>query len=204
MLIEAVDTPFICRWPEGSVRLIPGQPVELPDDRAARLLAKCPERVRRVAVASPAFLVGSKVFWRDGLGRTHGPETVLREFTDHQTGKPWLVLDRDGSQVEILASTVIDPAVTVEPATVQPVGPIQPLEVGWLVTCRDERGTLRRGSVVSMGCDSGRWTVTLSDGGTLPLSQVESVGVIDGSGKLVSAWTVREHGFDGNKRKEHE
>ncbi len=51
MLLEAVEKPIIYRWPQGEVRLEPGKPVELPDDRAQRLLEKAPGKVR--AVPSP-------------------------------------------------------------------------------------------------------------------------------------------------------
>lgn len=51
MLIEATVKPLTYRWPQGEVRLEPGHPVELPDDRAQRLLEKAPGRVR--AVPSP-------------------------------------------------------------------------------------------------------------------------------------------------------
>ncbi|TSA02155.1 MAG: hypothetical protein D4R81_05185 [Nitrospiraceae bacterium] len=48
MLIEATGKALTYRWPHGEVRLEPGRPVELPDDRANRLLAKAPGRVRAV------------------------------------------------------------------------------------------------------------------------------------------------------------
>jgi hypothetical protein len=31
----------------------------------------------------------------------------------------------------------------------------------------------------------------------MPLSQVRSVGQTDEAGQIVAAWTVREHGYDG-------
>jgi hypothetical protein len=46
MLLEAVEKPIIYRWPGGEVRLEPGKPVPLPEDRARRLLAKAPGKVR--------------------------------------------------------------------------------------------------------------------------------------------------------------
>ncbi len=49
MLLEAVAKPLIYRWPGGEVRLVPGQPADLPEDRALKLLAKAPGRVRPVA-----------------------------------------------------------------------------------------------------------------------------------------------------------
>ena len=60
MTIECIGSPFTYRWPTGEVRLVPGQPVELPDDRAARLLEKAPGRVRVVALATRA---GDTISW---------------------------------------------------------------------------------------------------------------------------------------------
>lgn len=48
MLVEAVKTPILYRWPGGEVRLIPNRPVDLPADRARRLLDKAPGKVRVV------------------------------------------------------------------------------------------------------------------------------------------------------------
>ena len=57
------------RWPDGEVRLTPGQPVDLPDDRAARLLAKAPGRVRAVGTAQSeqVDLTGHIVEWNSPL-----------------------------------------------------------------------------------------------------------------------------------------
>jgi hypothetical protein len=49
MQIEAISAPLIYRWPEGEVSLEPGKPVELPDARARKLLAKAPDKVRIAA-----------------------------------------------------------------------------------------------------------------------------------------------------------
>ncbi len=46
--LEAVGAPVAFRGQWGEIRLVPGQPVDLPDDRAARLLSKAPGRVRTV------------------------------------------------------------------------------------------------------------------------------------------------------------
>ena len=67
--IECIGSPFIYRWPTGEVRLVPGQPVELSDDRAARLLEKAPGRVRVVVSAYRADgnLIGRIVSWESPL-----------------------------------------------------------------------------------------------------------------------------------------
>ena len=66
MKLEAIGKPFTYRWPTGEVRLAPGHPVTLPDDRAARLLETAPGRVRVVptpGTASPALQPGCWVEW---------------------------------------------------------------------------------------------------------------------------------------------
>ena len=65
MLIEAIGKPLTCRWPGGEVRLEPGKPIDLPDDRAQRLLSKAPGKVRMV---TPTIAAGSFVTWRRGDG----------------------------------------------------------------------------------------------------------------------------------------
>ena len=69
MTIECIGSSFTYRWPTGEVRLVSGQPVELPDDRAARLLEKAPGRVRVVETANRADgnLIGRIVSWESPL-----------------------------------------------------------------------------------------------------------------------------------------
>ncbi len=69
MKIECIGSPFTYRWPGGEVRLVPGHPVELPDGRAARLLAKAPGRVRVVKLATDTDgdLIGHIVSWDSPL-----------------------------------------------------------------------------------------------------------------------------------------
>ncbi len=47
MILEALEL-LTYRWPDGEVRLEPGKPVSLPDERARRLLAKAQGKVRPV------------------------------------------------------------------------------------------------------------------------------------------------------------
>ncbi len=49
MLIEAVEGPITYRWPGGEVRLEVGKPVELPPERARKLLRKASGKVRAVS-----------------------------------------------------------------------------------------------------------------------------------------------------------
>ena len=52
MKLEAIEGPVLYRWPGGEVRLEPGKPVDLPDDRARRVLAKAgTAKVRAIAPA---------------------------------------------------------------------------------------------------------------------------------------------------------
>ena len=54
MKLEATGRAITYRWPGGEVRLERGKPVELPDERAKRLLAKAGQKVRIVASHSSA------------------------------------------------------------------------------------------------------------------------------------------------------
>jgi len=79
--------------------------------------------------------------------------------------------------------------------------PEEPLQPGWLVCYRDQRGALcggcddrQHGTVEGCRWDGKGWTVTLTDGQRLPLSIIRGVTTLDGA-----AWTVREHGYDGER-----
>jgi hypothetical protein len=62
---------------------------------------------------------------------------------------------------------------------------------GW-----DERGTSR---VTQCHGTGGNCQVELSDGRRIPLRSIRAVGQTDAAGNLLAAWTVREHGYDGNR-----
>ncbi len=49
MLLEAVNRPIRYTWPEGELRLRPGKPIKVPDDRGQKVLAKCGSKVRKVS-----------------------------------------------------------------------------------------------------------------------------------------------------------
>lgn len=73
MTLEAVDRPIRYCWPGGEVRLEPGLPVEVPDDRARRLLTKLGGRVRIVQQGGAALLPGQIVTWQSpALGTLSG------------------------------------------------------------------------------------------------------------------------------------
>lgn len=83
--------------------------------------------------------------------------------------------------------------------------PLAPILPGWLVTYRDQEGRLcggsedkAHGTVQECAWDAGRWTVCLTDGQQVPLWRMKAVGQTDDNGRICAAWTVREHGYDGN------
>lgn len=79
-----------------------------------------------------------------------------------------------------------------------------PLAPGWTIAYMDHTWTLCGGyedrahaTVAECRWSAGAWTVTLTDGQTMPLSRVRSVGAVDHKGRIYGAWTVKEHGYDG-------
>lgn len=90
------------------------------------------------------------------------------------------------------------------PASTAPIPPLQP---GWLVTYRNRQGKLSGGSgdrahgtVQECRWDSTGWTLYLTDGQQVSLSLIQAVGKADNMGHILAAWTVREHGIDGNRK----
>lgn len=69
MWLEAVYKPIRYQWPGGEIRLIPGVPAELPDDRARRLLEKADGDVRVVNAPLPIEDIqpGDMVAWLSPL-----------------------------------------------------------------------------------------------------------------------------------------
>lgn len=89
-------------------------------------------------------------------------------------------------------------------ATPKPIPPIRP---GWLVAYRDRNGALcggcddrQQGTVHECQWIGMAWIVLLTDGQRLSLTSIRSVGKTDSGGKIVAAWCVREHGYDGMKK----
>ena len=98
MIIECIGGPFTYRWPGGEVYLEPGTPIDLPDERAKRLLSKAPNRVR---VVTSAVQAGSLVTWRRGDGsKQEGFVDFLHVDPDGKQwafvswGKTWAAVDR--------------------------------------------------------------------------------------------------------------
>lgn len=67
MRVECVGKGFVYIWPGGEVRLEPGKPVELSDERAMRLLRKAGNRVRLVLVPIQS---GHWITWTRADGTT--------------------------------------------------------------------------------------------------------------------------------------
>jgi hypothetical protein len=63
--IECIGAPFTYRWPGGEVHLAPGKPIELPDARAKRLLAKAGDKVRAI---TPVIHSGDLIEWHRADG----------------------------------------------------------------------------------------------------------------------------------------
>ncbi|TKB64002.1 MAG: hypothetical protein E8D47_12190 [Nitrospira sp.] len=115
-------------------------------------------------------------------------QAMIPEVSDTLTGPP---------APELVAAALCHSLV----ATPQPIPPIRP---GWLVAYRDQRGALcggcddrQRGTVEVCRWNENKWTLCLTDGQEIPLSIVLSVGPTDEAGRIIAAWTVREHGYDG-------
>ena len=79
-----------------------------------------------------------------------------------------------------------------------------PLQPGWRIAYMDHQWKLAggyddpdHGTVQACRWDAGAWTVTLTNGQTIPLSRVRSVGAVDHKGRLYGAWEVNTHGYDG-------
>jgi len=84
--------------------------------------------------------------------------------------------------------------------------PEPPLKAGWSVAYKDRQGRLRGGSdereagtVAACERTGSSWLVTLTNGDRLPLAKIVGVVRTDAQGRIVAAWTTREHGFDGER-----
>jgi hypothetical protein len=79
-----------------------------------------------------------------------------------------------------------------------------PLQTGWIVTYFDRHGRLcggweeRETSTVKQCHGTGQGCqVELSSGQRIPIRAIRAVGQTNEQGRLLAAWTVREHGLDG-------
>lgn len=99
------------------------------------------------------------------------------------------------------------PAPSIQPEnSSSPVdAPPSPLPPHCFATYTDSTGRLRGGwdertactvkQCLGVGADC---KVELSNGATIPLRAIRAVGQLSAEGRLIAAWTVREHGYNGD------
>ncbi len=93
MLIEALK-PLTVKLPAGDLQLKPGFPVNMAEDRALKLLAKAPGKVRMVQPHALTFQLGDLIHWQTWDGKTHGPALV--EHVTFSEGRTWAFVRYDG------------------------------------------------------------------------------------------------------------
>jgi len=139
---------------------------------------------------------------RNAIALTLDGETIPFEPSDVFTvpeGEAQRLMKQHPEQLERVSL----PPSTARPQPIRPVEP--PLQPGWIVAYRDWENGLcggweaaDKGVVSSCQWDGHGWMVTVVSGERFPLRAVVSVGkVVDG--RLVAAWTTREHGYDGER-----
>ncbi len=103
MRIEAL-TPLKVHMNGRDLLLDPGQPQDLPDEEARRLLAKVPNKVRVVPSDEPVVIEpavrpdGSPlapIYWEDNIGQILGP--AVPEFVARAGGDFWIVTTFEGN-----------------------------------------------------------------------------------------------------------
>jgi hypothetical protein len=85
----------------------------------------------------------------------------------------------------------------VEATIAEQAPPEPPLQPGWIIAYRDRRKQLLDGIVSRCDRTGNAWMVQLTNGTAIPLKWVTSVGRTDGEGRVLAAWTVREHSHTG-------
>ena len=110
----------------------------------------------------------------------------------------------DRVEAERVATVPTPPTLVGEGSPLPMPPPTSPLQPGWRVVYRDSQWKLAGGSddpdhgtVKACRWIAGAWTVQITDGQEIPLSRIRSVAAMDYKGRLMGAWTVREHGYDG-------
>lgn len=164
--------------------------MELPDQAGQQLLRKAGDKVRLLTAGRVKSVVLRAV---EPLTIELGGQVI--------TVDQWAVFTVPLEQAKELLEQF--PA-QLERLDLPPDPPAEPLQSGWLVAYRDHRGQLRggcdereAGTVAACQWDGRGWTVLLTNKDTLRLSQIVSVGNTDQDGRIVAAWNVRAHGYDG-------
>ena len=142
-----------------------------------------------VATATPATVA------------TDRPETQpsVAEVAEVAGGPPHSA-KREGLPTEHAVGADSAPIIPSQP----PEEPTPPLQAGWRIVYLDSLWKLaggaddpEHGTVDVCRWEGGAWVVLLTDGQQIPLSRIRSVGAVDHNGRCYGAWTVREHGYDG-------
>lgn len=114
MKLEAIGKPFTYKWPGGEVHLEPGKPIDLPPDRAAKLLARAGDRVRQVDPEEPVVIEPacrpdgspvSPVYFERGDGVIYGPARVT-DFAKTRSGEKeqfWVIVEFEGQAAWIIS-----------------------------------------------------------------------------------------------------
>lgn len=109
MKIEAVGRAFTYRWPGGEVRLEPGKPIDLPADRATKLLACAGARARLVdepVTIEIAIPNARPIYWESATSEILGPaqpEFLAQTGTGTKSTDFWVVVDFQGMPAWISA-----------------------------------------------------------------------------------------------------
>ena len=88
MLIEAVSCPIRYTWPKGAIELIPGQPVDVSEERGAKILKRCGAKIR---IVTP-LTIGGLIEFRSPLfglctGRVLSLEVESIRIGEHSVTK---------------------------------------------------------------------------------------------------------------------
>lgn len=135
---------------------------------------------------------------------TTGGFEDIEDFGPRYRKKSYLFL-YDSSQESIQISKPQEASSIFSKPHTEDSGPERPLRPGWFVVYRDAHGRLTggpddrvNGTVEACTWDGSTWMVLLTNGDRLRLGKVLAVSKTDGAGRVLAAWTVRAHGYDGN------
>ncbi len=107
MLIEALK-PLTVKLPTGDLQLKPGFPVNMAEDRALKLLAKAPGKVRMVQPHALAFQLGDLVHWQGMDGKVRGPAVVEHVTLCDWRLWAWVTWDGVGRAVSEAIITAVE------------------------------------------------------------------------------------------------
>jgi hypothetical protein len=136
-------------------------------------------------------------------GPTKGSFEDIEDFEPRYRKKNSLSL-YDSSQESVQISKPLEASSISSKPIPSPSDPETPLQPGWFVVYRDAHGRLSggpedrvNGTVDACTWDGSTWMVLLTNGNRIRLGNVLAVSKTDLAGRVLAAWTVREHGYDG-------